>query len=444
MANSRLDHIALQLRRAALGAEGAGLTDGQLLETFLERRDEAAFEALVRRHGPMVLGVCRRVLGNVHDAEDAFQATFFVLVRKAGVIRQRELLGNWLYGVAYRTALEARGKSARQRSREKQVETMPQPVFEPNPDGPELAGLLDQELSRLPDKYRVPIVLCDLECRSRHEVAQHLGVPEGTLSSRLAAGRNLLAQRLTRRGMALTGAALGVVLSQNAALAGVPSALVLATVKAGALMAAGEAVAAGVLAPQGMALMNGVMHTMFLAKLKLAVIGLAAVAVVSVGAGLVGYRMLAQGPAAPSSFTQGSAKAPEATPEELPPPLLLDKSQVESPIETPPEKGKTPLADRVTLTGTVSKKVEERKGDGGGTRTVTSYFLTEPNGNVVQLPPPRKNDAGDPLGGINLDDFVGKEVVVSGSAQTARQSEREDLPRKVTKLLATTEIKLKN
>src|SRR5262249_42961899 len=157
-----------QLRRAALLRDGGGMTDGQLLECFLTRRDEAAFAALVRRHGPMVLGVCRRMLHNPHDAEDAFQATFPVLGRKAATIARRELLGNWLYGVAYRTALDARAAAARRRVREKQVSEMPEPEASASEDvWRDLRPLLDEELSRLPDKYRVPVVLCDLEGRTR-------------------------------------------------------------------------------------------------------------------------------------------------------------------------------------------------------------------------------------------------------------------------------------
>src|SRR5262249_49892677 len=160
MATGQLSDVIRHLRRAALRQDGCGMTDGQLFEGFVTRQDETAFEPLVRRHGPMVLDVCRRVLGNHHDAEDAFQASFLVLVRKATSIRQRELVGNWLYGAAYRAALEA--KAARRHARERQVHPMPEPVAPPPDLWEDLRPLLDRELSRLPDKYRVPVVLCDL------------------------------------------------------------------------------------------------------------------------------------------------------------------------------------------------------------------------------------------------------------------------------------------
>jgi RNA polymerase sigma factor (sigma-70 family) len=177
-----------ELRRAALLPDGGDLTGAAMLACFIERHDEAAFEALVRRHGPMVLGVCRRVIGNHHDAEDAFQATFLVLVRKAACVRPRELVGHWLYGVAYRTALEARGRIARQRAKEQPVYDLPQPEAEPDSPWQELRPFLDRELARLPERYRLPVVLCDLEGGSRRDVARRLKVPEGTLSSRLARG----------------------------------------------------------------------------------------------------------------------------------------------------------------------------------------------------------------------------------------------------------------
>src|SRR5690348_7166938 len=185
MAARRPGRILEHVRRAALAPDGAGLTDGKLLDGYVARRDEAAFAALVRRHGPMVLGVCRRVLGSPHDAEDAFQATFLVLVRRAASVVPRELVGNWLYGVAYRTALEARRTAARRQAREKQVNDMPQPAAESEQLWHDLQPLLDEELARLPDRYRSAVVLCDLQGRTRKEAAQQLGVPEGTVSGRL-------------------------------------------------------------------------------------------------------------------------------------------------------------------------------------------------------------------------------------------------------------------
>ena len=178
----------------ALLRDGAGLTDGQLLKRFLTQRDDAAFAALVRRHGPMVLEVCRRALGNHHDAEDAFQVTFLVLARKATSIGQPELLGNWLYGAAYRAALEA--KAARRRVKESQVSAMPEPEAPAQPDVLlELRPVLDQELSRLPDKYRIPMVLCDLEGRTCRDAARQLGIPERTLSGRLTTATRYLSGR---------------------------------------------------------------------------------------------------------------------------------------------------------------------------------------------------------------------------------------------------------
>jgi RNA polymerase sigma factor (sigma-70 family) len=185
--------------------DGAGMTDGQLLECFLSQRDDAAFECLVRRHGPMVLGVCRRVLHHVHDAEDAFQATFLVLARRAASLRDRELVGNWLHGTAYRAALEA--KAARRRVKERQVRAMPDPETMDKADWAELRLVLDHELNRLPEKYLAAILLCDLEGRTRKEAARQLGVPEGTLSGRLTTARRLLAKRLAGRGVTLSGGA---------------------------------------------------------------------------------------------------------------------------------------------------------------------------------------------------------------------------------------------
>src|SRR6516164_6401664 len=203
MATSQMNRVIQHLRSVV--GDGAEMTDERLLEDYISHRDNVAFAALVRRHGPMVWGVCRRVLCNHHDAEDAFQATFLVLVRRAGSISSRELLANWLYGVAHQTALKARATAGKRKGRERQVTQMPEAAAAEQDLWHDLQPLLDEELRRLPDKYRAVVVLCDLEDKTRKEVARQLGCPEGTVAGRLARARAMLANRLTRRGIALSG-----------------------------------------------------------------------------------------------------------------------------------------------------------------------------------------------------------------------------------------------
>ncbi len=311
MANSQMSEVLQHLRRAELLRDGAGLTDGQLLADYLSRRDEAAVAALVRRHGPMVWGVCRRVLRNHHDAEDAFQATFLVLVRKAASVVPREMVANWLYGVAHQTALKARATTAKRRARERQVTVMPEPAVTEPDLWHDLQPLLDQELSRLPDKYRVAIVLCDLEGKSRKEGARQLDVPEGTLAARLARGRVMLAKRLARHGLAVTGGSLAAVLAQNAASAGVPSFVVCSTIKATSLFVAGQAAAAGVISAKVAALAEGVVMTMFMSRIK-AVMVVLLVAAIAGGAGLIYQTQAAESPNAQSEAKIDTSKQPAA------------------------------------------------------------------------------------------------------------------------------------
>jgi RNA polymerase sigma factor (sigma-70 family) len=300
MPTSPIQGVLGHLRRSALLDEGGAVTDGHLLGEFISRRDEAAFTCLVRRHGPMVLGVCQRLLRHRQDAEDAFQATFLVLARKAGSVQPRDRVASWLYGVAYRTALEARRLAARRRARERQVEEMPQPAVAPEDPGQDLRLVLDEELSRLPGKYRLPVVLCDLEGRTRKETALQLGVPEGTLSNRLAAARRLLARRLFRRGVTLSASVTAAALSPE-----VPAALAAATVKAAV---APGGVATVVVSANVAALTKGVLKAMFLSKLKVA----SAVLVLAGALGGVGAAFLhdpaqARGP----EEDPPSAKAPD-------------------------------------------------------------------------------------------------------------------------------------
>ncbi len=274
-----------RLRQALLRPEASGLSDGELVERFLARRDEAAFAALVRRHGPMVLGVCRRLLGHAQDAEDAFQATFLVLVRRAGAIRRRESVGSWLYGVAYRTSLEARGAAARRRSVEHQVATLPEPAVEPPSDASDLRLVLDEELNRLPSGYRAAVVLCDLEGCSRREAAGQLGIPEGTLSSRLATARRLLARRLTARGITLSAAALATGLGIETASGAVPVALVRTVVSTAVLWVRGDG--AGLVSSEVLLLTERMLKTMQATRVKMMASIMLAMAALAFGAGVL-------------------------------------------------------------------------------------------------------------------------------------------------------------
>lgn len=277
-----LSDVIHHLGYTALAREADDLRDAELLERFLARREEAAFAVLVRRHAPMVLGVCRRLLHHTQDAEDAFQATFLLFFRKAASITRRELLGNWLYGVAYRTASKARAAVARRRLREQQVDDLPS--RESTPRESDVLTLLDEELNRLPDKYRTPLMLCELEGRPRGETAQRLGCPLGTLSSRLARGRQMLRQRLIRRGVTLTAAALAAIWAESASAA-VPASLLVGTIRAGLLCTTGLAVVSAPVA----ALTEGVLKTMMLTKMKIATAGLLLVALAGLSTNVLLY-----------------------------------------------------------------------------------------------------------------------------------------------------------
>jgi RNA polymerase sigma factor (sigma-70 family) len=201
MTSATPDTLSRTLQRVAGGYAGDHTPDGELLRRFIDQRDHGAFATLARRHGGMVFGTCRRVLGNAADADDAAQAAFIVLIRKAASLADRECVGGFLHGVAYRTALKARSMSTKRRHREAQAR-QPTPK---DPSDDEALAALDQELARLPDRYREPVVLCELEGLSRRVAAAKLGVPEGTISSRLATAHRMLARRLKLQGFASAG-----------------------------------------------------------------------------------------------------------------------------------------------------------------------------------------------------------------------------------------------
>jgi RNA polymerase sigma factor (sigma-70 family) len=268
--------------------------DAELLERFAGKHDEAAFAALVARHGPMVLRVCRRVLPHRQAAEDAFQATFLVLARKAGALSRRERLAGWLHGVAYRVAARAQVEAAKRLNRESRVEprTASDPLEELS--ARELCAMLDEELTRLPPRYRLPLLLCYLEGQTRDQVAGQLGWSLRTLTRRLARGRELLRARLTRRGITLAAAVLLADLAQQAS-AGVPSSLAANAVKAGMLFT-NQAAASGV-SPAVAALAEGVLQTMSASNLKTIAALLVALSLAGGGVGVLAYGLHGQRPA---------------------------------------------------------------------------------------------------------------------------------------------------
>lgn len=287
MATGPLTKLVKNLRAITLRSDGVGLSDTDLLELFVRRRDEDAFAAIVKRHGPMVMGVCRRVLGNCADAEDAFQAAFLVLARKAGAIARRELLANWIYGVAHNVARKARTQVARRRMLEKQVPALPDQAVVCEQPWSDVLPLLDRELSRLPAKYRSPIVLCHLEGKSHKQAAVQLGCPVGTVSGQLSRGKALLAQRLSRHIVGLSAGSLAGLLSHNAASASVLNPVMISTTtKAAMLFAAGKLAVPGIISPHVKLLTNGVLKTMLFMKLTTISAAVCALALIGVPVGL--------------------------------------------------------------------------------------------------------------------------------------------------------------
>jgi RNA polymerase sigma factor (sigma-70 family) len=278
------------IRRLAGSRTHSDLTDGELLQRFAVRREESAFTTLMQRHGPMVLGVCRGILRDAHDAEDAFQATFLVLVRKPWGIGKPASVASWLHGVAYRLATRARSQAARRRSHERQAVTVPKGEPHEEVIWRDLRPVLHQEVDRLPEKYRLPFVLCHLEGKTNEEAGRLLGLPRGTVLSRLSRARERLRQRLTRRGLALTSGLLAAALSQSPAQAAVPVALAESTLQAALSFTAGAATAECIAAPVR-AYAEGMLRAALVARLKLTAVLLLAVAAAGVGAGALAHRI---------------------------------------------------------------------------------------------------------------------------------------------------------
>jgi RNA polymerase sigma factor (sigma-70 family) len=238
-----------------------GLTDDDLLRRWLASRDEAAFEALLWRHAGAVFGVCYRVLGDAHEAEDATQAAFLALARRANSIGRRQAVASWLFTVAYRAALRARTLRSRSTALDSQILDALPARFVDDPTWRDLRPALDEEINRLPERYRAPFVLCHVEGRSNEEAARELGCPVGTVHSRLARARKRLRGQLTKRGITLAPVAAATVLAGEASA--VPGVLIRDSVRAALLTAAGKSVA-GVVSTEVVALTEGVIGSMFL------------------------------------------------------------------------------------------------------------------------------------------------------------------------------------
>jgi RNA polymerase sigma factor (sigma-70 family) len=311
MATAHLADLLRHLRRVAGAAQATDLTDGQLLERFRSQGEEAAFAVLVQRHGLMVLTVCRRLLSNAQDAEDAFQAAFFVLARKAASIHERDSVASWLYGVACRVARKLRTQELRRRARERKVIPMMRPE-KPGPIAlPELRTLLDEELSGLPDKYRAPLVLCYLEGKTHAEAARELGCPRTSLSSRLARGRQLLQHRLARRGITVTAGLLAAALPAGSG-ATVPALLTIAAVRAAVLAVSKKAGAAGLVSGKAINLAEGVLRTMTATTVQGIRALLLTVSLACAAAGVLHQGATADVPAPPAAADKDAATAPDA------------------------------------------------------------------------------------------------------------------------------------
>jgi RNA polymerase sigma factor (sigma-70 family) len=283
MADAQLRPVVRLIRRIVSPRPEADLSDRQLLERFTQTKDDASFTVLVERHGRLVMGVCRRALRNHHDSEDAFQATFLVLVRKAGSISKRESVGSWLHGVAYRIATRARSKNIFRRGREEQVERPPAPDLLDEVIRRDLRAVLDDEVSRLPTRCRVPFILCYMEGKTNEEAARLLGCPKGTVLSRLARAREILGGRLSRRGLTVSATLVTTMLSQSDLSASVRLPLIEATVKSAVAVLAPSA-STGLVPVKVMTLVEGALRAMWLSRIIAA--GAIVLGVCSFGSGL--------------------------------------------------------------------------------------------------------------------------------------------------------------
>ncbi|HEY7424986.1 MAG TPA: RNA polymerase sigma factor, partial [Gemmataceae bacterium] len=294
MADAPLHNVLYHLACITGAQSLAEAADADLLARFAGQRDPAAFAALLRRHGPMVLNVCRRLLRQTEDAEDVFQAAFLLLARKAASIRKRDAVGSWLYGVAYRLASKIRARRLRRQAHERQAGLRKRLESQPDVKAAwqQVQATLDEALWQLPEKYRTALILCYLQGASHEEAARQLGCPLATLRSQLARGREKLRTALTRRGLDLSASGFAALLAANASEGALPATLGQTTLRAAARFATGEPtnqVASAAVAR----LVRGGLRTMLLGKLKLALFVVVAVGLLATGAGFTVFPALA-------------------------------------------------------------------------------------------------------------------------------------------------------
>jgi RNA polymerase sigma factor (sigma-70 family) len=292
VANRILPALLQHLRRRVVAQGAEALTDSQLIERYVTARDDLAFEVLVRRHGVMVWNVCRRLLGHEQDVEDAFQAAFLTLARKAHAIGKRECVASWLHKVAYRAALGARKSRARWSVQDAEAMDIPAQDTTDQAVWRDIRPILDEELCQLPEKYRAPFVLCYVEGKTNQEAARELRCPKGTVATRLAWARERLRTRLAGRGVCLS-AGLIALTHVTATASPVPAAVIDSTVQVALLASAGNA-AKGAVSIQAALLSKGVVRAMYLSKLKMVAGLMIALAVLGAGGGAMAYHGLAE------------------------------------------------------------------------------------------------------------------------------------------------------
>jgi RNA polymerase sigma factor (sigma-70 family) len=391
MSSAQLGVVLRHIRRLAATRQDLKVADRQLLEQFATHQDGDAFAALLGRHGGMVLGVCQSVLHNLHDAEDAFQATFLVLARKAGSIHRREAVSSWLHRVAYHLAVDAVANAARRRVLERRAVAMPSddPVLDMSLR--ELRAVLHEELRQLPAEYRAPLVLCGLEEKTVEEAARQLGWTKWTVKGRLQRGRERLRARLRQRGLELSAGLFAAALSTGSTSAHVTAALAASTIQAVQWLAADKEPVAGVLSAKAAALIQGATTTMFYSKAKIATALLLALAVAGATVGALRHGADAADPPAaePGQAAKPQTKgnrSPEARPRPAAGPTVEVRGRVLDPRGRPVAGAKLYLAKAsdVTADDLPAAPQATSRADGRFRFTVARSALDQPEADGPQ------------------------------------------------------------